>query len=104
MPINASEIALPLRHMVATCRILFGCTFNEIERKTGIKANSAGKLIKRAIERARCDDFHEMLAYMSTIDRPGQPTRVINGTELSGNIHKAMLVHNDLQPHIAVLD
>ena len=104
MPTNASEIALPLRHPVATCRILFSCTFDEIERKTGAKANSAGKLMKRAIERAGYDDFHKVLACMSTIDRPGRSTRVINSTELLANIRKAMLVHNDLQPHVAVLD
>lgn len=76
MPTNASETALPLRHAVATCRILFGCKFDEIERKTGVKANGAAKLMKRAIERAGCNDFHEVLACMSTIDRPRRPTRV----------------------------
>ena len=50
MPTNTSEIVLPLCHEVAICQILFGCTFDEIERKTGIKANSTGKPIKHVIE------------------------------------------------------
>ena len=96
MPTNASEIALSLHHAVATCRILFGCTFDEIERKTGVKANSAVKLMKRAIKRAGCNDFYGVLACITTINRPRQPTRVVDGLELSKNIRKAMLVHNDL--------
>ena len=89
---------------MATCQILFGWTFDEIKRKTGVKANSAGKLIKCAIEEAGCNDFHKMLACISTIDRPGQPTKVIDGTKLLGNICKAMLVYNNLQAHVAILD
>ena len=68
---NSSKIAIPLRHVVATCPIWFGGKFDEIERKTGIKANNTGKLMKRKIEQAGCDNFHKMLACMSTIDRPG---------------------------------
>ena len=71
MPTNASEIALPLHHAVATSRILFGCTFDKIKHKTGIKVNNAGKLLKRAIERAGCNNFHKVLVCISTIDRPG---------------------------------
>ena len=104
MPTNASKITLPLCHALATCQILFGYTFDEIEQKTSVKANSARKLMKCAIELAECNDFHKVLVCMSTIDRPERPTRVVDCTELSGNICKAMLVHNDLQPHVAVLD
>lgn len=45
-----------------------------------------------------------MLACISNRDKSGQLSRMVNGTELSVNIHKAMLVHNDLQTHVAVLD
>ena len=45
-----------------------------------------------------------MLICISIIDKPKQPTRVINGIELLENICKAMPVHNNLQPHVAVLD
>ncbi len=30
---HGAETLLPLRHAIVTCRILFGCTFDEIERK-----------------------------------------------------------------------
>ena len=50
MPPSAPEIALLLQHAMATCRILFGCTFQEIERKTGVKADSLARLMRRAID------------------------------------------------------
>lgn len=37
-----------------------------------------------------------MLAYLSTIDRPEQSTRVIDSIELLGNIYKVILVPNNL--------
>lgn len=104
MPTSAPEIALPLRHAVATCQILFGGTFEEIERKIGLKAGSSARLMRRAIDRAGCNDFHEVLACMNSIDRSGRPTRVVYGTELSAKIQNAMLIDNDLQSHVAVLD
>lgn len=45
-----------------------------------------------------------MLACISTINRPAQSTRVVDGIKLSKNICKAMLIHNNLQTHIPVLD
>ena len=62
------------------------------------------KLIKCAIGQARCNDFHKVLACLSTIDRPRQSTRVVDGIKLLENIRKAMLVHNNLQPYIVILD
>lgn len=96
MPTNASEIALPLRHAMATCRILLSCTFDKIKQKAGVKANNARKLMKRTVEQAGCNNFYKVLAYMSNINRPGQSTRVMDGTKLLANIHKAILVNNDL--------
>ena len=60
--------------------------------------------MKRTIKRVGCNDFHEILACMSTIDSLKQLTRVVDSIKLSRNIYKAMLVYNNLQPHIAVLD
>ena len=96
MSTNELEITLPLCHMVVTCQILFSSRFDKIEQKTGIKANNIGKLIKDIIEEVRYNNFHAVLACMSTINRQAQSTRVIDSIELSGNIRKAMLVHNNL--------
>lgn len=41
---------------------------------------------------------------MSSINRSGRPTRVVDDMELPAKIRNAMLIHNDLQPHVAVLD
>lgn len=46
------EVAYELRAVV-TCRILFKCTFEQIEQKTGVKRDTARKFMKRTIERAR---------------------------------------------------
>ena len=51
--------------------------------------------MKHAIEQAACNDFHIVLACISTIDMPG-PTRVMDDIKLSANIRKALLAHNDL--------
>lgn len=74
MPTHRAEIALPLRHAVVTCRILFQCTFDKIEGKTGVKANTARKMMQRAIERAGCEDFNEVLACVGDLDQPRRDT------------------------------
>lgn len=53
------EVAYELRCAVVTCRILFQCTFEEIEKKTGVKKDTTRKF---TIERAGCEDFNEILA------------------------------------------
>lgn len=104
MPTHGAETPLPLRHAIVTCRILFGCTFDEIERKTGVQSRTASKIMLRAIERAGCEDFHEVLACVGDMERSGRITRVVDGSELSATIRTAMMVHNNLQPTVAVLD
>lgn len=61
MLINFSEITLPLYHMITTCQILFGWTFDTIEPKTGVKANNIVKLIKQANEWVGFNGFHKVL-------------------------------------------
>ena len=56
------------------------------------------------MERVRYNDFYKLLACMSTINRPGQPTKFLDSIKLLGNICKAMLVHNNLQLYITILD
>lgn len=72
MPVHSGEIALALRHAIFTCRILFSCTFDEIERKTGVQSCTASKIMLRAIERAGCEDFHDVLAYVGDMERFGR--------------------------------
>lgn len=45
-----------------------------------------------------------MLAYMSIINKLRQLTNIVDGIKLLKNIHKAMLVHNNLQLYVVVLD
>lgn len=82
--------------MMAICQILFSCIFNKIEPKTSVRANNKAKFMKRIIEQAGYNNFYKVLAYISTIDRPGQLTRVVDGIKLLKNICKAMLVYNKL--------
>lgn len=96
MATNILEIALPLCHMVVTCQILFGCIFDKIKQKTGIKANSTRKLIKRPIKQVGYNNFQKVLSCMSTIDRQGQLIRFVDGIKLFGNICKPILVNKNL--------
>ena len=41
---------------------------------------------------------------MSIIKVREQPTRVVNSTKLLKNIHKAMLVYNNLQIYVTIFD
>lgn len=85
MPPHGPEVPLPLRHAIATCRLLFNCTYDEIERKTGVPASTAGAIMRRAIRRAGCEDFREVLICIDSMKRPGRPsTRVDVGDDVEG--------------------
>lgn len=58
MLLHRAKIALPFRYVVVTCYIFFQYTFDEIEQKTGIKANTARKIIQKAITQVDCEDFY----------------------------------------------
>jgi hypothetical protein len=104
MPPRGSEVALPLRHAIVTCRLLFNCAFDAIERKTGVQSKTAQVMMRRAIERAGNEDFHDVLACVGAIEGRGALPRVPDGTELSADIRNAMLKHPHTQPFKAVLD
>lgn len=60
-----AEVSLALRHEIETCRILFGCTFDEIERKTEVQLRTTviGSKVRS------CNDFHEVLAYGDDMEK-----------------------------------
>lgn len=60
--------------------------------------------MKLAIKQAEYDNFHEMLVYINTINRPTKPNKVIDFIKLLQNIHKAILVYNNFLLYIANLD
>lgn len=104
MPSHGKETPIELRAAVATCRILYREKFEEIERKTGVNWQTAAKIMRRAIDRARSEDFYEVLACLGDLDRPGRETRVVDGTQLSTTIRNAILDNPTLKPKEAVLD
>lgn len=57
--------------------------FDEIERKTGVKAPTAQRIWQRAQESAESNDFHDLLAVLDPRDRTGRPSRVVDGTNES---------------------
>lgn len=79
---HGRKIAYELRCAIITCRIPYGATYDYIERKTGVAQNTTRKIATRAIERARCEDIHEVLACVGDLDRSGRIPRVADGTEL----------------------
>ena len=85
------EVFYELRCAIVTCRIIFGCTYFEIEQKIGVVRGRAQTLMKRAIKRAGCEDFHEALACVGILERSGRLPRVADGTDLSAKIRTAIL-------------
>ena len=101
---HGREIAYELRCAIVTCRILYGATYEEIERKTGVRHDTARKIATRAIKRAGCEDINEVLACVGDLDRSGRVPRVADGTKLSRDIQNAILNNPKLKPHEAVID
>ena len=98
------EIAYELRCAIITCRIHYGATYDDIERKTGVARDTARKIATREIERAGCEDIHEVLACVGDLDRSGRIPRVADGTELSKTIRNTILDNPKLKQHEAVID
>ena len=62
MPQRGPKIAYELRCAIITLRCLCRFSFEVIEQKTGVIAHSARSIYTKALERAKCEDFHELLA------------------------------------------
>lgn len=41
MPFQGPEVSLALRYVIATCRLMYNATYDDIERKTGVPASTA---------------------------------------------------------------
>ena len=78
--LHHGEVPLPLRNAIVTCRLLFAYTFEEIERKTGVEARTAARIMRRAIFRAGNEDFIDCLACVGDANRYGRPVRVEEGS------------------------
>ena len=70
------EISLELRVAVVVCRLLYCESFDVIERRMGVNKRSAFALMLRAINKAGNEDFHDILACLKSLDRPGGPARI----------------------------
>ena len=102
MPAHGSEVPLPLRHAIVTCRLLYRSSFIEIERKVGVLANTAERIVKRAIWRVGNDDFYEVLACVGDAEGRGLLSRIPDGTQLSMDVRNSMLKHARMSPEKAV--
>ena len=78
---HGRKVAYELRRAIITCRILYGATYDEIERKTGVARDTARKIATRATERSGCEDIHKVLACVGKLDRSGRIPRIVEGTE-----------------------
>ena len=92
------EVAYALRCAIVTSRLLFHCTFEEIERKIGVNARTAAKIMQKAIFRAGNEDFNEVLICVGDVNRTGRSVRVSEGSQMSADVREAMLKHNTLKP------
>ena len=99
---HGNEISLQLRVAVATCRLLYLEVFQEIERKTGVKAGTAAFIMRRAIDRAESEDFNDVLACLGDSNRTGAPVRIEDQSDLSKQVRQAVLKHPRLLREEAV--
>ena len=90
---HGNKTSYALRVAVAICRLLYLKEFDAIERKTGVKAHTAAGIMRRAINRAGNEDFHDVLACLYNANRPGTPTRIEDRSDLSRQVRQAILKH-----------
>lgn len=102
MPPHGNETSLQLRVVIATLRIFQGKDFWEIEQQTGVLANTAEKIIRRAVDRAGSNDFHDILACLGDADRSGPSPRIPDQSDLSKQIRQTILKHPELSRTEAV--
>ena len=63
------EVDLKLRIVITICRLLYNESFKVIKRKTRVNLIIAITIMRRVIDRANSEDFNEILAYLSNINR-----------------------------------
>lgn len=83
MPPKSPKIDLLLRDTITTYRIIFGCNYNEIEQNISINTYTALKIIKYAIDQARCKDFNKVLNHLNNAHYIKKHIQVKNNSKLS---------------------
>ena len=74
------NISLQFRCVIAICRLLYGSSFDEIERKTGVQKRTAQRIIQRAIERVKNENINDIITYLGDVDRFGRLIRIPKGS------------------------
>jgi hypothetical protein len=93
-----------LRVVVITLRLFYKEDWREISKKTGIQENTAYRIWLRTTQRAgTTTDLHEILAYISDLDRSGRPEFVVDGTPESEKIRQ-LLLENTFSTFQEVID
>jgi hypothetical protein len=78
-----ADIPLQMRGVIIACCILYNATWPEIESMTGVKEDTARKLMTTLIERAGNRDLNDLLEVAAPLPRPGRPPKVVDGTQES---------------------
>ncbi|KAL8847086.1 MAG: hypothetical protein Q9221_007873 [Calogaya cf. arnoldii] len=69
---RSSATPLALRCVVIACHLLYGSSFAEIECKIGVPEEIARDIYHRALQRAGCDDLHQLLACVGDGEFPDE--------------------------------
>jgi len=104
MPTHGEEVVIPLRHVIVTCRLLYGSSWAVIEQKTGVLANTALRIVQRAINQAGNKDFNDVLACVADAEGRGSEARIPDDSKLSSDVRNAMLKHSHTSSVKAVLN
>ena len=89
------DIPVQMRGVIIACRILYKERWTDIEKKTGINANTARKLFETLVERAGNEDFNDLLEVAAPLPRTSRNPKIVDGTHESRALQE-ILVNN---PH-----
>ena len=98
------EIVYEIRCVVITCRILFKCTYFEIEQKLDVKRNTAQAFVNRAVNKTECTDILEILVCVRFINRSNASQRIENDFKTSADMRKAILRYSDKKPYETMIN
>lgn len=104
MSTRGSEVSLSLRHAIVTCRLLFDCTFDVIERKIDVQSMTTTKIMRETQKRVGNNDFQDVLACVENAKDREPLSRVSNDTQLFANIRNVMLKHSHAQSIKTIID
>jgi hypothetical protein len=85
------DIPVQMRSVIIACRVLYKERWIDIEKKTGINANTACKLFETLVEQAGNEDFNNLLEVAALLPRTGRNPKIVDGTHESRALQEILI-------------